>query len=76
MGQTSHDTHQDWFLEALAQSKRLLYHIVSLLLVGWFKDRNHGKLAVETRILFVLTGMHRRIIGSQNNKATIATGNG
>ena len=75
MGKTCHDTHKNGFLKALAQCKCLLYHIVSLLLVGWFKDRNHGKLAIEARILFVLTGMHRGIVGSQNNKATIATGN-
>jgi hypothetical protein len=58
-------------LELLGQLKRLARHVVTLLLVGGFQARHHGKVGKVARILLVLRAVHRRVIGHHNHQPAV-----
>ena len=63
MSHAGGDTHQHGQLLLLRIFESGLYHVVGLLLVRRFERRNHSEFAIETRILLVLRGVHRGVIG-------------
>ena len=71
MGHAGGDTHQHRQFLLLRVFKGDRHHVVGLLLVRGFERRNHGKLTIEARVLLVLRGMHRGVVGHQNNEAAV-----
>ena len=56
--QACDDAEQYGLLDALAQRKCHLHHVVALLLVAGFEDGDEGEFSVETAVLFVLAAVH------------------
>ena len=73
MGETCDNAQQHRLLYSLRVVECRRHHVVSLLLVGWLKDGQQCEFAVEARVLLVLTGMHRRVVGSQYNESALHT---
>ena len=76
MRQAGHHAEKDRKAHLLGEGEGLAYHVVGLLLVGRFEDRDHGEIGVKTRILLVLGGMHRRVVGGEHDKAALHAGHG
>ena len=64
MSQSGHNTKYDGFAQLLRQVETVCHHVVGLLLVRGFEARNECELGIEARVLFVLRGMHRGVVGS------------
>ena len=73
VGHAGSDAHQHRQTQLLRKVERLLHHVVGLLLRTGFQRGNHRKLAIETRVLLVLAGVHRRVVGNQHNQSAIGT---
>ena len=76
MGHTGSQPHQNRKLHAFRQIESIAYHIVSLLLGRRFENGDHGEFAVETGVLFVLRGVHRRVVGHQHDQPAMGSGHG
>ena len=74
MAQTGHETHDYRNLKPLAEFEAVGCHVVGLLLTRRLKQRNHGEFGIETRILFVLRRVHRRIVGGNDEQAAVGSG--
>jgi hypothetical protein len=69
MGQSRHQSNHHRKCEFLGQIEGSARHIVGFLLVGGFQTGNHGEVGEIAAVLFVLTGVHSRIVGYGQNQA-------
>ena len=71
VGKTRNDAKEHRLLDGLREVERHAHHVVSLLLGGRLEYGDHGKLAVETRVLLVLRGVHGRVVGSKHHQSAL-----
>ena len=76
MCQTHHDTHQHRQLLPFGKFEAVLHHVVRLLLSRRFQGRYHGKLTVETGVLFILRRVHGRVVRHNHDHAAVHARNG
>ena len=73
MGHAGGDAHEYRQLLLFAEVEGSGHHVVGFLLTGRLEGGNHGKLAIEARVLLVLTGVHGGVVGSEYDHAAIDT---
>ena len=74
MGHAGGQPHQDRNLVFFRKVKGLADHGIRLLLGGRFEARDHGEIGIEAGILFVLRGMHGRVVTGSHDKSAARTG--
>ena len=51
----------------------MIYHIISLLLAGWLKHRDHGEIAINTVVLLILGRVHGWVVGRKDDHTSVDT---
>ena len=74
VGHAGRQAHQHRNPEPFRKFERGFHHIVSLLLGGGFESRHEGEFSVEARILLVLRGVHRRVVGHDHHQSAVGPG--
>ena len=74
MGQAGGQPQQHRRLQLFRQGERRRHHVIGFLLRRRLEHRHLRKAAVEPRILFVLRGMHRGIVGRHHHQAAMRPG--
>ena len=76
VGHAGGETHQDGHAELFGQVERVARHVVCFLLVARFETRDESEVGIEPRVLLVLAGVHRRVVGCHNNEAAVGACDG
>ena len=63
MGQAGDHPEEDRKPDFLRQAEGFGHQVIAFLLVGRLEDGDQGELPVKAGVLFVLGGMHRRVVG-------------
>ena len=71
MRQARHNPEQDREPDLFREGESLADHVIGFLLVRRLEHGNHRELGIETRVLFVLRGVHRGIVGRQDDKSAL-----
>lgn len=66
--------HRD--AEALREVEAVTGHFIGLLLARRLENGHQSELAVETRVLLVLRGVHRGVVGRHHHQAAVGAGHG
>ena len=61
-------------MQLLGEIERIADHVVGFLLVGRLQAGNLGKAGVVARILFILGGVHRGVVGNQVDQTAVGAG--
>ena len=69
--QAGDQPHQHRQTEFFRQVKGVGHHIVAFLLRRGLQYRNHGKFSIKAGILFVLRGVHGRIVGRHHHQTAL-----
>ena len=74
MGQAGDHPQEDRKPDFLRQAESLGHQVVAFLLVGRLEDGDQGELPVKAGVLFILGGMHRRVVGRDDDQAAFHAG--
>ena len=66
-------SEEDRRMQFFGKVERIADHVVGFLLIGRFQAGNLGKAGVIARILFVLGGVHRGVVGNQIDQTAVGT---
>ena len=76
MAQSGHEAHKHRYRKTFGKTETIFGHIICFLLVGGFKRRHKREISVETRVLFILRRVHRRVIGSYHEQTAVGSSHG
>ena len=74
VGHAGGHAHQYWNLVLFREVEGRADHVVGLLLGRGFERGDEGELPVEARVLFVLRGVHRGVVGHHDNQTAVGAG--
>ena len=74
MAEARNEAHEHGDAELFGELETVAGHVVALLLVGGLKRGDESKLGVETRVLLVLGGVHRGVVGNDYKQTAVGAG--
>ena len=76
MRQTRHHPDQYGDMQMLGEFESLAGHVVGFLLIARLEHGHHGEISIKSRILLVLRGMHRGVVGRYDQQTSVGARHG